>query len=322
MTADRPLPHRTLGAHGPEVSAIGLGCMGMTGLADVPFGTYGPSDPSEAIATIHRAIDLGVTLLDTAEMYGPYTNEKLVGRAIRRRRERVVVSTKFGVIREPDGGRRFDGHPDRVRRSCEGSLRRLGVDVIDLYFLHRVDPVTPVEETVGAMSQLVDAGKVRHIGLSMAPPDLLHRAHAVHPVAALQSEYSLLCREPESDVLPTCRELGIGFMAYSPLGRGLLAGTIRSSEELDEHDLRRRAFGPRHVERSRLTVADVRRVAASTGSTPAQVALRWLLAQGGDIVPIPGSKHPAKVDENVGAFDVPVNSRDLAVLDSPPPAAS
>jgi aryl-alcohol dehydrogenase-like predicted oxidoreductase len=310
----RTVRSRRLGADGPTVSAIGLGCMGMTGLADIPGGTYGPADATEAIDTIRRAIDGGVTLLDTAELYGPYTNEELVGRAIRGRRDTVTVATKFGVDRGPGVRRPLDGRPERVRRSCEGSLRRLGVEVLDLYYLHRVDPLTPIEETVGAMARLVEAGMVRHLGLSMVSADSLRRAHRVHPVAAVQSEYSLLCREPEADVMPACRELGVGFVPYSPLARGLLTGTIHSLRQLDEKDMRRRAFAQGQIEASLATVDAVRRVAKATGSTPAQVALRWLLEQGDDVVPIPGTKRAANLVENLGALEVGLSPQDVAQL--------
>jgi aryl-alcohol dehydrogenase-like predicted oxidoreductase len=297
------------------VSDMGLGCMGMSAF-------YGTSDEGEAIRTIHRAIELGCTFLDTAEMYGPYTNEELVGRALKDRRDDVVLATKFGIRADPTNDepnrRVIDGSPENVRRSIEGSLQRLGTDHVDLYYQHRIDPKTPIEDTVGALAELVQEGKIRHIGLSEAAPDTIRRAHAVHPIAAVQSEYSLWSRDPEADVLPTCRELGIGFVAYSPLGRGFLAGRFTSPDDLEEGDFRR--TGPRFTGdnlQANLRLADkVKEIAAEKDVTPAQLAIAWLLAQGDDIVPIPGTKRRAYLEQNAGAVDVELSAEDLTRIDA------
>ena len=303
------------------VSAMGLGCMGMSEF-------YGPADEAEAIATIHRALDLGVTLLDTADMYGPYTNEELVGRAIRGRRNQVVLATKCGIVRDPNDRalRGINGRPEYIRSACDGSLRRLGVDHVDLYQLHRVDPQVPIEESVGAMAELVRAGKTRFIGLSEAGPETLRRAHATHPITSLQTEYSLWSRDPEEVILPTCRELGIGFMPYSPLGRGFLSGRIKRFEDLAPDDFRR--YSPRFQEenftKNLALVAQVEQMARAKGCTAAQLALAWVLAQGDDVVPIPGTKRRSFLEENLGALSVQLSAEDLVRLDAacPPGAAA
>ena len=292
---------RTLGPQGPEVSAIGLGCMGMSAF-------YGATDEGEAIATIHRALELGCDFLDTSDMYGPHTNEELVGRAIESRRDEVFLATKFGIKLEmgPPPRRSVDGSPAYVREACEASLRRLGVDHIDLYYQHRVDPSTPIEETVGAMAELVRAGKVRHLGLSEAGAATIRRAHAVHPIAAVQSEYSLWSRDIEEEVLPTLEELGIALVAYSPLGRGFLAGRFAAREEIEEGDFRR--YGPRFSEenfaRNLLLTERVRELAQEKGVTPAQLALAWVLSRGEHIVPIPGTKRRTYLEDNLAAAGV------------------
>ena len=287
---------------------------------------YGTGDEEESIATIHRAIDLGITFLDTADMYGPFTNEKLVGKAIADRRDEVVLATKFGYVRGEDGSfRGVSGTPDYVRDACDASLSRLGVDHIDLYYQHRVDPETPIEETVGAMKELVEAGKVRYLGLSEAAPETIKKAHAVHPISALQSEYSLFTREVEDEVLPTVRELGIGFVPYSPLGRGFLTGRWRSIEDMPENDTRSARF-PRFAEENfqkNVELADrVREVAEGKGITPGQLALAWLLAQGDDIVPIPGTKRRKYLEENAGAAGVTISEDDLASIEKAMPRGS
>lgn len=306
---------RTLGTQGLVVSALGLGCMGMSEF-------YAGRDDAESVATIHRALDLGVTFLDTADMYGPHTNEVLVGKAIRGRRKEVVLATKFGNMRGADGAfLGVKGRPEYVRSACDGSLKRLGVDVIDLYYQHRVDRSVPIEETVGAMSGLVKAGKVRFLGLSEASPATIRRAHAVHPISALQTEYSLWTRDPEEGLLATVRELGIGFVPYSPLGRGFLTGRFRRFEDLPEGDYRRLSprFQGENFRKNLDVVAKVEEIAREKGCTPAQLALAWLHAQGADVVPIPGTKSRGRLEENVGALGVSLSSADLARIEAVAP---
>lgn len=302
---------RKLGSQGLEVSELGLGCMGMSEF-------YGRADEGEAVATIHRALDLGIHLIDTADMYGPYTNEKLVGRAIAGRRDEVILATKFGLVRTENGRRSINGRPAYVRAACDASLQRLGVDHIDLYYLHRVDPNTPIADTVGAMAELVRAGKVRYLGLSEAAPQTIRRAHAVHPISALQTEYSLWTRDPEDEILPTVRALGIGFVAYSPLGRGFLSGRIRSLDDLDKDDFRR--FNPRfqgdNFTRNLDLVNQVRAVATEKGVTPSQLALAWVLSRGADVIPIPGTTRRSHLEENLGALEIDLTPEDLDRIES------
>ena len=310
---------RKLGRQGLEVSALGLGCMGMSDF-------YGGRDEAESVATINRALDLGVTFLDTADMYGVGANEELVGRVVRERREWVVVATKFGNVRGEDGSfKGVDGRPEYVRAACDASLKRSGLDVIDLYYQHRVDPDVPIEETVGAMAELVAAGKVKYLGLSEAAPATIRRAHAVHPITALQTEYSLWSRDVESEILPTCRELGIGFVPYSPLGRGFLTGQFKNPADLDESDTRRNhpRFQGEAFQKNLDLVAAIGAMARDKGCTPAQLALAWVLAQGEDIVPIPGTKRRKYLEDNLGALDVAMTDADLAHIDAvlPPGAA-
>jgi len=309
------MDQQSLGGQGLVVSELGLGCMGMSEF-------YGTADEDESIATIHRAIELGITFLDTADVYGPFTNERLVGKAVADRREKVVLATKFGQERLEDGTLvGVNGRPEYVMRACDASLGRLGVDYVDLYYQHRVDPEVPIEETVGAMKELVEAGKVRYLGLSEAAPETIRRAHAVHLISALQTEYSLFSRDAEDEILPTVRELGIGFVAYSPLGRGFLTGQIRRFEDLAPDDLRRQS--PRFQGdnfRKNLELADrVREIATEKEATPGQLALAWLLHQGQDIVPIPGTKRRRYLEENAGAVDVALTEKDLERIEEVTP---
>jgi aryl-alcohol dehydrogenase-like predicted oxidoreductase len=312
------MEQRKLGSQGLTVSELGLGCMGMSEF-------YGQGDEQESTATIHRALELGVNFLDTADMYGPFTNEELVGRAIADRRDQVVLATKFGNVRGPNGERLgVRGDPQYVREACDASLGRLNVDHIDLYYQHRVDPKTPIEETVGAMKELVEQGKVRYLGLSEAAAGTIRRAHEVHPISALQTEYSLWTRDPEDDILPTIRELGIGFVAYSPLGRGFLSGQIQSPDDLAEDDFRRAnpRFQGENFQRNLDLVERVREIAAEKGVAPGQLAIAWLLHRGDDIVPIPGTKRRKYLEENVGATDVSLTQEDLERIDEAAPVGA
>ena len=307
------MQRRRLGKNGPEVSALGLGCMGMSEF-------YGAGDDAESVATIHAALDQGLDFLDTADVYGPYTNEALVGRAIEDRRDEVVLATKFGFVRDPNDPtrREIDGRPERVREACEASLKRLGVDTIDLYYLHRADARVPIEDTVGAMADLVRAGKIRWIGLSEVSPDTLARACAVHPVAALQSEYSLWSRDPDDGVLDACCALGVGFVAYSPLGRGFLTGAIRSPDDFEADDYRRTSprFQAGNFARNLALVDTVTALANEKNATPAQLALAWVLARGGDVVPIPGTRRRGHLKENLSALAIELTAEDVARIEA------
>jgi aryl-alcohol dehydrogenase-like predicted oxidoreductase len=316
ITSLTAMERRALGTQGLVVSAEGLGCMGMSEF-------YGTVDEAESIATIHRALELGVDLLDTADVYGPHTNERLVGEAIADRRDEVILATKFGIVRDPENprARGVNGRPEYVHRSCDASLRRLGVEHIDLYYQHRVDPDVPIEETVGAMAELVDAGKVRFLGLSEAAPETVRRAHEVHPISALQTEYSLWSRDPEDELLATVRELGIGFVAYSPLGRGFLTGQITSPDDFEEDDFRR--YNPRfqgeNFDANLALVERVRSLAAEKDCTPGQLALAWVLAQGEDVIAIPGTKRRAYLEENVEAAEISLSQSELDAIDEAAP---
>jgi aryl-alcohol dehydrogenase-like predicted oxidoreductase len=310
---------RQLGRSGLEVSAIGLGCMGMSAM-------YGDSDEAEAIATLHRAIEIGMNFLDTSDMYGSGHNEELIRRAIADRRDRVILATKFGNIRRPDGTTDVNGRPEYVAAACEASLQRLGVDCVDLYYQHRVDPNVPIEDTVGAMARLVRQGKARYLGLSEAAPATIRRAHAVHPIAALQTEYSLWTRDAEVEILPTCREMGIGYVAYAPLGRGFLGGKIRDAQVISDADNRRRMprYQPENLASNLKLLQVLEEIARAKGCAPAQIAIAWVLAQGLDIVPIPGTKRRAYLDENARAADIHLSTEELGRLSHafPPGAAA
>lgn len=315
------MKQRMLGRNGPSVSALGLGCMGMSAF-------YGAHDDAESLRTLNHALDRGVNLLDTADMYGPYRNEELLAQLLKSRRSEVVLATKFGIVMDSvnPAARGVNGRPEYVRSSCEGSLKRLGVDVIDLYYQHRVDPEVPIEDTVGAMADLVRAGKVRYLGLSEAAPDTLRRAHAVHPIHALQSEYSLWTRDPEQQALVLCQELGVGFVAYSPLGRGFLTGAIRSPDDFDADDYRRGnpRFQGDNFQRNLALVDKVKAQAADKGCSPAQLALAWVLAHGEHIVAIPGARRQRNLDDNLGALELSLSPAELAAIDAvfPPDAVS
>jgi aryl-alcohol dehydrogenase-like predicted oxidoreductase len=310
---------RSLGPKGPKVFALGLGCMGMSEF-------YGGHSDAESVSTLHHALERGVTFFDTADVYGPYTNEQLLGRALEGRRAQTFIATKFGFVRDPKNAaaRAVDGRPARVREACEASLRRLNVDYIDLYYLHRVDPQVPVEETVGAMAQLVRAGKVRYLGLSEVGPRTLERAHGVHPITALQSEYSLWTRDPENGVLAACERLGIGFVAYCPLGRGFLTGAIRNSEEFESDDYRRSnpRFQGENLLRNLGLVEQLKTLARWKGCTPAQLALAWVLSRGRHLVPIPGTRRVKNLDDNLGALEVQLTAGDLAAIEAVFPAGA
>ena len=313
------MDRRALGTQGLEVSAEGLGCMGMSEF-------YGTADEGEAVATIQRALELGIDFLDTADQYGIGSNERLVGEAIADRRDEVVLATKFGVVRDPENpaARSLNGRPEYVHQACDASLRRLGLDHVDLYYQHRVDPEVPIEETVGAMAELVDAGKVRFLGLSEAGPQTIRRAHAVHPISALQTEYSLWTRDLEAEILPTIRELGIGLVAYSPLGRGFLTGAIGSASELEEGDFRRAnpRFQGDNLARNLALVAQVKEIAAEKDCAPGQLALAWVLAQGSDVVPIPGTKRRTYLEQNAQATEVQLSADELAAIDEAAPVGA